>query len=133
MATGIEHEAAPREARSVLNLHGRNDVTGVGRLHELEESFQAVEHAEVGFGAEADEVLVDVERVGFIFAELRNFVGLWIGHLNRESGRFAGRNRLRGKGNTSARLETANEALGRLAEVLARGSLERIRKGWIDG
>src|ERR1035437_8509015 len=72
VAAGIEHESAPGEAGRVFNVDGGKDVGGTGGLKELKERLHAVEGADVGFGAEGDLMLIDVEGVAFIDVQLGN-------------------------------------------------------------
>ena len=73
MTAGIDHQAAPGEARLVANGDGGNCESVRINFDKLQKRLQTAENAERGCGVQLRALGRDVQRVAFVFAELLNF------------------------------------------------------------
>ena len=113
-------------------MDGRKDVGGAGGLKELEERLHAVEGAYVGFGAEGDGAIGDVEGVAFIDVELGNGLRGGGGDVDGEGWLAAFGGWRFCEGDAGACFEAADEAHGGIAEARAGVAVKSVREGWLD-
>src|SRR6516225_3957145 len=66
---GIDHEAAPREARAIFDVDGGSGEALFGRCYQLGKGLDTAEGTVDGGGVEGGALGGDVEGVRFVFAK----------------------------------------------------------------
>ncbi len=132
MPSRIEHQAAPRKARRILNVDSRERISIARDFRELQQCLHAVQRADVGFGAERCVLWINIERVALIHSRLRHVSGGGCSNFDRECSLRPLRRGQRRHRHAGARLEPLDQSLCRTAYARARVSTQHIGERAVD-